>query len=128
MIKSIQKHKLEDVLKWSLDTRILGAEWVWPLMEHAYNELGNGGDRQVDTAMKVLTEWMENPVATKESRGYSVYRECLAVIATKENKDPDWAVLGKTADLRNRLPPYPTIRNGYPPKKYSEFMKQWHRW
>lgn len=107
MINSRSKHKLEDVLQWSLDTRILGAEWVWPLIERAYKKRGNGGNSQVDIAIKTLAEWMKNPVATKESRGYSVYREWLAVIAAKERDDPDWGVLGQVPDLRNVLPALP---------------------
>jgi len=107
MINSLSKHKLENLLEWSLDTRILGAEWVWPLIERAYNELGNGGNSQVDIAMKTLVEWMKNPVANKASRGYSIYREWLAVIAVKEKLDPDWAVLGQVPDIRNVIPALP---------------------
>ncbi|MDA1069465.1 MAG: penicillin acylase family protein [Verrucomicrobia bacterium] len=114
MINSIPKHKLEDVLEWSLDTRILGAEWVWPLIERAYQELGNGGNSQVDIAMKTLAEWMKNPVANKESRGYSIYREWLAVIAANEKDDPDWAVLGQVADMLNVLPALPNHPEAVP--------------
>lgn len=114
MINSLPTHTLEDVLRWSLDTRILGAEWVWPLIERSYKELGNGTNSQVDIAMKILTQWMKNPVVNKESRGYSIYREWLAIIAAKEKEDPDWAVLAQVADLRNVLPALPDHPDAVP--------------
>jgi acyl-homoserine-lactone acylase len=112
LIKSRPKHTIEDLLEWSLDTRILGAEWVLPLIERAYKELGNGGDANVDRAMEALVDWKSDPKATKESRGYSVYREWLAVLARDENIDPHWGVLAEVADMRNvlsMLPDHPEL-------------------
>ena len=107
LIKSRPKHTIEDLLEWSLDTRILGAEWVLPLIERAYKELGNGGDANVDRAMEALVEWKSDPKATKESRGYSIYREWLAELSRNQAIDPHWGVLAEVADMRNALPMLP---------------------
>jgi acyl-homoserine-lactone acylase len=107
LITGRPKHTIDDLLEWSLDTRILGAEWILPLIERAYKELGNGGDANVDRAMEVLVEWKSDPKATKESRGYSVYREWLAVLARDKDIDRHWGVLAEVADMRNALPMLP---------------------
>ncbi|NIA14877.1 MAG: hypothetical protein GWP08_12435 [Nitrospiraceae bacterium] len=112
LITGTPKHTLEGLLKWSLDTRILGADWSLPLIERAYKELGNGGDVNVDQAMAVLIEWKKNPVATKESKGYSVYREWLDVLKKGKNIDRHWGVLAEVADIRNvlsMLPEHPEL-------------------
>jgi len=99
LIKSRPRHSLDDLLKWSLDTRILGAEWVLPLIERAFREHENDASPALKEALAVLMAWKDNPCATKESRGYAVYREWLAALGKDSQLNP--------ADAQNLLPMLP---------------------
>ncbi len=107
LITGRPKHSLGDLQEWSLDTHIVGAEWIMPLIERGYREMGNGGNADVDRAMAALTEWKKNPRAAQESTGYAVYREWLDALGREEKPGLQGGGLGEVADIRNTLPMLP---------------------
>ncbi len=108
LIRSRPQHSLEDLLQWSLDTRILGAEWVLPLIERACKEHENTLTPAVKQALAVLVDWKKDPCASKASQGYAVYREWLAVLGKNSQFNP--------ADMRNQLPMLPAHPEKVPAK------------
>ena len=108
LIRSRPRHSLEDLLEWSLDTRILGAEWVLPLIERACKEHENSLSPAVKQALAVLVDWKKDPCASKASKGYAVYREWLAALGKNSQFNP--------ADMRNQLPMLPAHPEKVPDK------------
>jgi acyl-homoserine-lactone acylase len=120
LITGRPKHRLKDLLSWSLDTHIVAAEWVFPLIDRSYLEHGNGGEKSVDRAMTALQQWQSDPRATKESQGYSVYREWLVALAGITSKAAGGSLLNEVADVRNTLPMLPDNPEKVPQKEVKQ--------
>ncbi|MBC8292534.1 MAG: penicillin acylase family protein [Proteobacteria bacterium] len=75
LIQSRQRHSHGRARKSSLDTALLGAVWMIPVLERAMAQYGDGGDPLVQNAFSELLRFKRKPRATARSRGYALWHE-----------------------------------------------------
>ncbi len=104
LLRSRSRHTLEQSKVMALDTRVLAAEWIMPVLERAVSELGDDDKPQVGEAMSILRRWVKNgPTATITSRGYSIFREICAQLGRGSNLVDARNILGLPESV-NKLP------------------------
>lgn len=75
LIQKKPRMSLGRARKSSVDTRIVAAEWMIPVIERAIVELGDNGDPAVQDALVELLRWVRRPHARDNARGYTLYHE-----------------------------------------------------